>query len=85
MKKDQALFEARRKAAVVARAFSTPDGEQALQILIAQFGGACYQKGDPYHTAYLEGGRDVLLYIKEMMDSLKERDDGGITGNYGGS
>lgn len=76
MKKQDAQLEARRKALVVARVFGTPDGEEALKILIAQFGGSCYQKGDPHHTSYLEGGRDVLIYIKEMMDMLKEKDDG---------
>jgi hypothetical protein len=76
MKRSDAQLEARRKALVVARVFGTPDGEEALKILIKQFGGSCYQKGDPHHTAYLEGGRDVLIYIKEMMDMLKEKDDG---------
>lgn len=75
MKMKDAKLEARRKATVLARAFGTPDGQEALEILIAQFGGSCYQKGDPHHTAYLEGGRDVLLYIKEMADLLKEKDD----------
>jgi hypothetical protein len=76
MRKQDAQLEARRKAMTLARVFGSPDGQEALKILIAQFGGSCYQKGDPYHTAYLEGGRDVLLYIKEMTDSLKEKTDG---------
>jgi hypothetical protein len=57
-----------RRAATVHGAFSTADGRDALEILQEQFGGSCYAKGDPHHTAYLEGGRDVLLYIRDMMN-----------------
>lgn len=60
--------EMRRKAATVSRVFSSPEGQEALKILIDQFGGSCYAKGDPYHTSYLEGARDVLVYIKELME-----------------
>ena len=76
MKKQDAQLEVRRKAAVLARVFDSPDGQEALKILIDQFGGSCYQKGDPHHTAYLEGGRDVLIYIKELMNSTKEKNHG---------
>jgi hypothetical protein len=55
-----------RRAAVVARAFGTDDGQAALKILQDAFGGSCYAKGDPHHTAYLEGARDVLIYIADM-------------------
>lgn len=68
------VAEVRRKAGVIKRAFSTPDGQEALQILIDQFGGSCYAKGDPYHTAYLEGGRDVLIYLRQNLNA-KENDD----------
>lgn len=67
------LLEARRKAAVIQRAFSSPDGQEALKILTAQFGGTCYAKGDPHHTAYLEGGRDVLIYIREMTEAMERK------------
>lgn len=67
------ILEARRKAGVVARVFAGPDGQEALQILIDQFGGTCYCKGDPYHTAYLEGGRDVLIYIRQMIEATERK------------
>jgi len=67
------VLEARRKAGVVARVFQSPDGQEALKILIEQFGGSCYAKGDPHHTAYLEGGRDVLIYIRELMEATERK------------
>lgn len=70
-----ALLELKRKAATIARAFGTPDGQEALKILTDQFGGTCYAKGDSHHTAYLEGARDVLLYIQQMTN-YKETDHG---------
>jgi hypothetical protein len=76
VKREDVSIELRRRAMVMQRAFSTPEGEEALKILTRQFGGSCYQKGDPYHTAYLEGGRDVLIYIGEMTSMLKENTDG---------
>lgn len=68
------LLEVRRKAQAVRRVFSSPDGKEALDILIAQFGGSCYSKGDPHHTAYLEGGRDVLIYIRQLIDHAEKND-----------
>jgi len=69
----QVPLETQRKAAVLKRVFSSPDGQEALQYLIEQFGGSCYAKGDPYHTAYLEGGRDVLIYIRQMMQYMEKQ------------
>ena len=68
------VLEVHRKARVLQAVFSTPDGQEALQILIDQFGGSCYAKGDSHHTAYLEGGRDVLIYIRQNMN-FKEKDN----------
>jgi len=64
-RKRTGIDEARRRAMVVSRVFGSPDGQEALKIMAQLFGGSCYAKGDPYHTAYLEGARDVLLYIQQ--------------------
>ena len=69
--------EVNRRAAIVARAFSTPDGQEALKILTQQFGGSCYAKGDPHHTAYLEGARDVLIYIRQMTEHYEKEASSG--------
>lgn len=75
-KKDHpGVLEARRKAGVVARIFAGPDGQEALEILSQQFEGSCYAKGDPHHTAYLEGGRDVLIYIRQMIAATERKDN----------
>jgi hypothetical protein len=58
--------EIARRAAIIARAFGTKEGQEALKILIENFDGSCYARGDPHHTSYLEGARDVLTYIKQM-------------------
>jgi hypothetical protein len=49
----------------------TPQGEEILKLLAAEFDGSCYAKGDPHHTAYLEGRRDVLTYLKEVKDNAR--------------
>ena len=67
----------RRKAAVIARVFGSPDGQEALKILQDQFGGSCYAKGDSHHTAYLEGGRDVLIYIRQMTNAANKGEEHG--------
>lgn len=47
--------------------FTTPLGREVLADLEATFGGMSYTKGDPYETAFKEGGRRVLLRIKHML------------------
>jgi hypothetical protein len=75
-KPNAAMLEVQRKAALIARVFKTPDGQEALKILVKEFGGSCYAKGDPHHTAYLEGARDVLLYIQQMTNYTERGHDG---------
>lgn len=68
--------EVARRAAIISRVFGSEDGQAALKILQGSFGGSCYAKGDPYHTAYLEGARDVLIYIRDMTQ-FHEKGEGG--------
>jgi hypothetical protein len=49
----------------------TPQGEEILKLLAAEFDGSCYAKGDPHHTAYLEGKRDVVTYLREVKDNAR--------------
>lgn len=67
------LEEVRRRRVLMARVFGSPDGQEALGLLVREFGGSSYAKGDPYHTAYLNGARDLLLYVQQM---TKENIDG---------
>lgn len=55
-----------RRRALMRRVFGSPDGQEVLALLIGSFGGACYQRGDSHHTAYLNGARELLLYIQDM-------------------
>jgi hypothetical protein len=47
--------------------FGSDQGKRVLDDLVISFGGSCYSRGDAYHTAFLEGQREVLLRIKQMI------------------
>lgn len=68
--KSKGVEELRRRRALLARVFGSPDGQEALKLLSAEFGGSSYAKGDPYHTCYLNGARDLLIYIQEMTKDI---------------
>ena len=53
------------------RLLNTAVGEELMVELRAEFGVASYTKGDPTHTAYLEGARGVILFLDEVKN---ERD-----------
>ena len=60
----------------VGRAFISPDGSDALKQLKKLFyDRPSYVKGDPYHTAFKEGQRDVVGYIIECIEVLEEAAD----------
>jgi hypothetical protein len=51
------------------RCLCNSNGAEIIRLLDEEFGGSCYEKGDPYHTAYLEGRRDAVTYMKEVKDA----------------
>ena len=54
------------------RAFDTVDGVKVLEYLVSKYyDKRAYSKGDPYHTAYLQGKRDVISEIrKKVLEKL---------------
>lgn len=70
MERHKGLEELRRRRVLMARVFGSPDGQEALNLLIKEFGGSTYAKSDPYHTCYLSGARDLLLYVQEMTKEI---------------
>lgn len=67
--KAQADVKARldRKAAVLQRVFSTPDGQEALGYLDEEFTKGQLFSSDPLSTAYKIGSRDVVIYIQQLV------------------
>lgn len=53
------------------RILMTPNGEELIKILAEDFDGSCYCKGDSHHTAYLEGRRDVITYLREVREDAR--------------
>lgn len=52
--------------------FGLPAGQDALKHLKRLFyDRSSFVKGDPYHTAFKEGQRDVIGYIIECVDALE--------------
>lgn len=56
-----------RKAEVLKRTFSTPNGLEALEILEEEFTRGKMFHPDPLSTAYLLGSREVVLYIQQLV------------------
>lgn len=52
--------------------FTSPDGEDVLKDLMQQFyDRSSIVPGDPHMTHALEGAREVVLYIKQMMEEAE--------------
>lgn len=49
------------------RVFHTPDGAELLKELDLVFASRrSFVQGDPYTTAFKEGQRDVILFLKQL-------------------
>lgn len=75
--RQQRLEEVRRDALKedyrVAKCFEGSEGEVGLLILKRLFyDRPSYVQGDPYHTAFREGQRDVVGYIIEAIERVEE-------------
>ena len=68
MTKAQADIKERleRKAAVLQRVFSTPDGAEALDYPDEEFTRGALFSQDPLSTAYKLGARDVVIYLQQL-------------------
>ena len=55
-----------RKAAVLRRVFSTPDGAEALAYFDEEFTRGELFSQDPLSTAYKLGARDVVIYLQQL-------------------
>lgn len=49
--------------------FNEPAGKKVLEYLINRYyNQTSYTRDDPYHTAFLEGQREVIRYIKAELN-----------------
>lgn len=57
-----------QKAMIVRSALGTADGQKLLEILENEFDKEkIHVPNDPYSTAHNLGGRDVIIYLKQLM------------------
>lgn len=62
-----------KKAEIMKRAFTSPDGAEALVILKAEFDSLnIFNPGDPHGTSYKLGSRDVVVYIEQLINHKGE-------------
>lgn len=75
-KEDQAKeAEAERRLnSLYINTFSTESGAALLTHMDELFGQISHTPGDPYHTAYREGQRSVVLHIKQIINQANEGD-----------
>ncbi len=58
-----------RKASIFKQVFNTPDGKEVLSVLESEFNADnIFDKGSPDGTAYNLGRRDVVIYIKQLLE-----------------
>jgi len=58
------------------RAFSSPDGKEGLELLCEEFHDGTTFSENPHEMARLAGRREVVLFIKDLMNIATE--------NFGG-
>lgn len=64
-----------RKASIFKQVFNTPDGKEVLSALEKEFNADnIFEKGLPDATAYNLGRRDVVVYIKQLLEYGKNED-----------
>lgn len=70
-KQRDAIERAKREDAKVAQMVETPSGQEGLKILESQFCGISHNLGNPnpYDTAFREGQRSVVEYIKRCKEA----------------
>ncbi|MAH50367.1 hypothetical protein CMI37_31385 [Candidatus Pacearchaeota archaeon] len=57
------------------RTFTTDSGARVLEDIEASYGARLsYTRGDPNHTVFREGQRNVLLTIRKLMDMAEHPD-----------
>lgn len=61
-----------KKASIIFTVFGTEQGQKVLEILEDEFDGQDLRGGDPYETYYNLGARDVVTYIRQLVNHHKE-------------
>jgi len=66
---DELRLELEREAMNMRRILQTPDGQKLYETLDTEFSDrSSFVAGDPYATAYKEGQRSVVLFLKDLME-----------------
>jgi hypothetical protein len=72
-KAELAIEQAKKRFMPLIAIFSSDLGKDALDLLIEEYVMTIsYSKDDPYHTAFLEGQRALVLWIKDVVEKHGE-------------
>lgn len=67
------IEELKTEATQIKNLFQSPDGQAAFKVLEAEFSDrTSHVPGDPYTSAFNEGKRSVILFIKDLMETNYE-------------
>ena len=62
------------KSAEFTKTFTSPAGKKVLEALEEEFDGVDLRQSTPHDTYYKLGQRDVVVYIKQMLDLAKRNE-----------
>ena len=69
-KQRDAIERAKQEDAKVAQMVETPAGQEGMKVLSEMFyDRSCHTPGDPYSTAFKDGQRSVVLYLKQCKEA----------------
>lgn len=70
---DEIRKETESDAGAIKRAFTSPDGKRAFDLLHKEFADrSSHVPGDPYTSAFNEGQRSVVLFLIDIRESNYE-------------
>ena len=69
----EAQKEIKQQISKIKSLFTAPDGEAVFKLLELEFSDrTSFTAGDPHMTAFKEGQRSVILFIKDTLESEYE-------------
>ena len=68
------LERLRNKSRTFKSVFSSEQGQVVLQALEDEFNHVNIKSADPHETYYRLGQRDVVVYIRQLMENLENLD-----------
>lgn len=74
-KMDAALANLKAKSKYFHQVFRSSQGKQVLEALEKEFDHENIKSGDPHETYYRLGQRDVVVYIRQLIEHSEKQND----------